>query len=447
VKAALFHEKLPLIQRDRQAAWFAEEDGARILLCSEIGSEGRNFQFVQHLVLFDLPWNPELLEQRIGRLDRIGQKGDINVHVPYAIGTPQEVLARWYHEGLNAFAENFSGVSQVQEHFDKGLRACVATPEKKRPQDQLLTKARAFRAALAERLESGRDRLLEIHSFRPESAHRVVAEIAAADGDATIDRFVTDCFDHFGLHLEELGQRTFNLGGGDLFKEKLPGLPAEGLTTTTERARALAREDVAFLSWEHPIVTSLLDMLLGSEAGNSSFVLWPNALVGGVLVEAIYVLDPAAPGELELDRWLPSTPIRIVLNHKRQELTAEISPDKLEGNLKNGTPGMLASQMQELESLVPGMIRVTEIIAGKRSKPIVEAAITGARTSLSAEIARLEHLRAGGAAVSQAELEALRQKLTRIEEKLQAPPIRLDALRFILASPAAKPPTSGTAAK
>ena len=68
----LFHEGLPLVQRDRQAAWFAEPEGARLLLCSEIGSEGRNFQFAHHLVLFDLPLNPGLVEQRIGRLDRIG---------------------------------------------------------------------------------------------------------------------------------------------------------------------------------------------------------------------------------------------------------------------------------------------------------------------------------------------------------------------------------------
>src|SRR5690606_41133390 len=78
---ALFHEGLPLVQRDRQAAWFAEPDGAQVLLCSEIGSEGRNFQFAHHLVLFDLPLNPGLVEQRIGRLDRIGQTDTIRIHV------------------------------------------------------------------------------------------------------------------------------------------------------------------------------------------------------------------------------------------------------------------------------------------------------------------------------------------------------------------------------
>jgi len=95
VKTGIFHEGLTLVQRDRNAAWFAEPDGARLLICSEIGSEGRNFQFAHHLVLFDLPLNPELLEQRIGRLDRIGQTEDIQIHVPYLAHSPQEVLARW----------------------------------------------------------------------------------------------------------------------------------------------------------------------------------------------------------------------------------------------------------------------------------------------------------------------------------------------------------------
>ena len=117
VKMAVFHEGLTLVQRDRNAAWFAEEDGARILVCSEIGSEGRNFQFAHHLVLFDLPLDPELLEQRIGRLDRIGQTSEIQVHVPFVAGSAQEVLARWYHEGLNAFEKNLQGGRELLERF------------------------------------------------------------------------------------------------------------------------------------------------------------------------------------------------------------------------------------------------------------------------------------------------------------------------------------------
>ena len=67
----------------RRLIFAQEEGGAQVLICSEIGSEGRNFQFANQLVMFDLPFNPDLLEQRIGRLDRIGQNRDIDIHVPH----------------------------------------------------------------------------------------------------------------------------------------------------------------------------------------------------------------------------------------------------------------------------------------------------------------------------------------------------------------------------
>ncbi|MDN5516513.1 MAG: RNA polymerase-associated protein RapA, partial [Pseudomonas sp.] len=83
IPATVFHEGMSILERDRAAAYFADEEfGAQVLICSEIGSEGRNFQFAHHLVLFDLPAHPDLLEQRIGRLDRIGQKHRIQLHVP-----------------------------------------------------------------------------------------------------------------------------------------------------------------------------------------------------------------------------------------------------------------------------------------------------------------------------------------------------------------------------
>ncbi|MGP1782736.1 helicase-related protein, partial [Shewanella frigidimarina] len=84
IQATVFHEGMSIIERDKAGAYFAQETGgAQALICSEIGSEGRNFQFASNLVLFDLPLNPDLLEQRIGRLDRIGQKNDVEIHLPY----------------------------------------------------------------------------------------------------------------------------------------------------------------------------------------------------------------------------------------------------------------------------------------------------------------------------------------------------------------------------
>ena len=144
VRCAAFHEDLSLIERDRAAAYFAEESGgAQALICSEIGSEGRNFQFAQHLICFDLPFHPDLLEQRIGRLDRIGQRSDVQVHVPYFEGSAQEALLRWYHEGCNAFESTCAIGQAMFEHFESKIASCMLDPTQAKALGTLLKIGRA----------------------------------------------------------------------------------------------------------------------------------------------------------------------------------------------------------------------------------------------------------------------------------------------------------------
>lgn len=142
IRAAVFHEGMSIIERDRAAAWFAEEDtGAQVLLCSEIGSEGRNFQFASHMVMFDLPFNPDLLEQRIGRLDRIGQAHDIQIHVPYLEKTAQSVLVRWYHEGLDAFEHTCPTGRTIYDSVYNDLINYLASPDQTEGFDDLIKTA------------------------------------------------------------------------------------------------------------------------------------------------------------------------------------------------------------------------------------------------------------------------------------------------------------------
>src|SRR5690606_27784207 len=130
IRSGVFHRHMNIVDRDRVAAYFAgTESSAQILVCSEIGSEGRNFQFCRHLVLFDLPLNPDLLEQRIGRLDRIGQKHTIQIQVPYLTGTAQEVLFRWYQEGLDAFTQVAPAAWRIYREHEEPLREFLAAAQ------------------------------------------------------------------------------------------------------------------------------------------------------------------------------------------------------------------------------------------------------------------------------------------------------------------------------
>ncbi len=440
VKQAVFHEGLSLVQRDRNAAWFAEEDGARVLLCSEIGSEGRNFQFAHHLVLFDLPLDPELLEQRIGRLDRIGQTSEIQVHVPFVTGSSQEVLARWFHSGLKAFEKNLHGGHELLERFGARIQDLAQdfheTEATARAElDQLIRETQSARQELATRLEEGRDRLLELNSFRPEVGAGIVEAIRHPDADPALDDFMTAIFDHFGIQLEELGPRTYRLGSAGVFADSFPGLPTQGLTVTCDRRRALAREDVQFLTWDHPLVTGALDLLLGSEKGNSSFAKWLDPRTAGLYVEAVFLLECVAPPPLHVDRFLPPTPLRVLVDHRGNDASASFTPETLARTLKPGDPFALLDRPEFREELLPNLIRKAQNFAGSRVPGIVAEARKAMGEQLGHEVSRLRELQKVNRSVRDEEIELLLQQQRALDQQLTGARLRLDALRLIQRGP------------
>jgi ATP-dependent helicase HepA len=387
IELAVFHEGLTLVQRDRNAAWFAEEEGARILLCSEIGSEGRNFQFAHHLVLFDLPVDPELLEQRIGRLDRIGQRSEVQIHVPFVINSFQEVLARWYHEGLNSFEEQLQGGRELLERFGSVVNNMKSREELER----LVLETRAARQEIAMRLHEGRDRLMEMISFRPKVAEKTVEEIRREDADTGLETFMLSMFEYYALHVEQIAERTYKLGRAGILADSFPGLPSGGFTITFDRQRALVREDMQFMTWDHPLVTGAFDLLLGSEKGNCSAD--PDAVPG---LDALYLLECVAPLQLHVDRFLPPTPIRVKLDGEDIESLLEKARDTAQAQV----PAIVAQAREEMTS------------------------------QLQLEIARLKALKKVNPSVRQAEIDLLVGQRREMEEHMSNARIRLDAIRL-----------------
>ncbi|MGD9210150.1 MAG: RNA polymerase-associated protein RapA, partial [Desulfobacteraceae bacterium] len=312
---ALFHEELSLLQRDRNAAWFSEPSGARLLICSEIGSEGRNFQFASHLVLFDLPLNPEILEQRIGRLDRIGQKSTVNIHVPYLNGSPQEVLVRWYHEGLNQFECHFSAGPQILEKFGPQIRTLAGSYWRQEQEDRnqlekLLAETLKFRVALEAKLAAGRDRLLQFASFQPLKARHLIKAVATMDKSSDLEMLMLELFDHYGIETEEIGKRTYRLEWGLRTNESFPFEAKDPIGVTFDRETALKREDYLFLTWDHPLIGHAMEMLLNSFEGNCTAGKWVVSGTSAVILEAVYIVECICLKKLHADRFMPPTLIR-----------------------------------------------------------------------------------------------------------------------------------------
>lgn len=198
IRTAIFTEQMSLLERDQAAAYFADIDGAQILLCSEIGSEGRNFQFAQDLVLFDLPANPDTLEQRIGRLDRIGQIAKIQLHVPFVVGTAQERLYNWYDGALNIFNQISPTAQNVQEHFIADLKPLLEGENSEENHEalvNLIAQGSLLRAELEEELQAGRDRLLEYNSCRPNVASRIAQAMSELDDGKILPMFLDRYFE------------------------------------------------------------------------------------------------------------------------------------------------------------------------------------------------------------------------------------------------------------
>ncbi len=101
ISYALFSGDLSRTEKDAAIARFRDE--ARVLLSTGAGGEGRNLQFADTIINFDLPWNPMRIEQRVGRVHRIGQNHDVFVFNFCQAGTLEEQLLRVLHDKINMF--------------------------------------------------------------------------------------------------------------------------------------------------------------------------------------------------------------------------------------------------------------------------------------------------------------------------------------------------------
>lgn len=433
IRSAVFHERMSIIERDRAAAYFSDsENGAQVLLSSSIGSEGRNFQFACHLVLFDLPENPDLLEQCIGRLDRIGQTRDVQIYVPCLAGSTQQDLARWYHEGLNAFEQTCPIGMALFEQYETLLKV---RSENKADFEQLILRTQKQAKALRLALEKGRDRLLELNSNGGEKAQRLAAEIAQTDNSPQLVDFALNLFDIIGVEQDDLGENSIVITPtGTMLVPDFPGLKEEGVTVTFDRQLALAREELEFLTWDHPMIRQGIDLIASGDIGKASMALLVNKQLpaGTLLVELIYVIESQSPKGLQLNRFLPPTPVRLLLDSKGNNLAEQVNFNTLQNKLKplskdiaNKMVKMARPNIEQLIKL--GDHKITEIAQSQ-----IREASKLADQTLSTEINRLIALKAVNKNIRQAEIDVLEKQRVLSLEELSKASWRLDSLRVIV---------------
>ena len=429
IKTAVFHEELNLVQRDRNAAWFADQDGARLLICSEIGSEGRNFQFCHHLILFDLPINPELIEQRIGRLDRIGQINDIRIHIPTIENSQRERLAKWQHYGLNAYEENIPGGQTLITQYRDQLLSTLK--DKQNNLDKLIKETKKSRKELQIKLEQGKDQLIEINSHSANKSDELIGKIRKSENSSELESLMLRLFDIFGIGVDDIGKQTYRLTNTERLPVNIPGNRSGTVVVTFDRILAVSRDDQVLLSWDHPIVTGCIEQLLASHDGTASFAIWETSGNPTLLLEVIYVLECLAPKKLHADRFLPPTPVRIVINHQGKPVLGEDGRFiKVPELIKDG-PSHIIAEIKQIQNLIKPMSEASEKLASDQIDKMKSLAIENMNQALKSEISRLETLIKINKNIREDEITSLKKELSELQNCLDQSRTRIDSIRLI----------------
>ncbi|MCW8923491.1 MAG: RNA polymerase-associated protein RapA [Gammaproteobacteria bacterium] len=435
IHAAVFHEGLSIVERDRAAAYFADrETGTQVLVCSEIGSEGRNFQFAHHMILFDLPLNPDLLEQRIGRLDRIGQTETIRIHVPYLENSAQAVMFNWYHNGLNAFEHTCPIGHAVYKSVEDNLLTALRAPEF--DEQGLIDETCSLREEMTEALHRGRDRLLEYNSCRTHIAQELKNKALTEDDEGILADYMDSVFDCFGVDTELHSANCLILNPTEQMVNNFPGLSDEGMTITYSRDTALSFEDAHYITWEHPMTVSTLDMVMSQELGNTSVTAADYAGVqrGTMLVECLYTLEAAPVEGLQTDRYLPPTVIRVLLDEKGVDHHKKLAHEIINARSARVDIETANKIVRVKQPVLKAILERCEKTAEQQVVVLLEQAHQQSSESMQEEVNRLKALSQVNPNVRASEIEFFENQLAALSKILDSASLRLDSLRVMVAT-------------
>ncbi len=348
-EALVYHGDLSLVERDRQVARFRDPEGPKVLVCTEVGGEGRNFQFAHHLVHYDLPWSPAAIEQRIGRLDRIGQTQTVDIHVFDVPGTFASLVLELMDGAVSVFRETVGGLDAVLETIEPEIAGLIGLSVEEREAYGRSLAARV--SAAREQLKRGYDPLLDMRSFDAPRLRALLDRacerldidseeedlagslwVVARDLDERLEDTVVSLAKKAGIQVDtdehvDAFQAAFHFGYA-VNVEALAGLDLHQDRTvlgTFWRETAIEQEEIEYFATGHPIVEALFGMVRDGPFGRLALGRFrargrADPRRGFELHFHVTTPDPADtdPGARvparQLSRFWPSQLIRVVLD-------------------------------------------------------------------------------------------------------------------------------------
>lgn len=467
---SVFHEEMSIMARDKGAAKFSRANGANLLIASEIGSEGRNFQFAHHLILFDLPLSAALVEQRIGRLDRIGQTKDIIVHVPYVKGSAQDVMFRWYNSALNIFTSPMIAGGELFLKYTDELITALAEPKEAFETfvKDVIPKVKKDCDQMRRDIENGRDRLLEFNSRNPEKAKWIVDEIKRIDAMPELKSLVFDSLSSRGLEIEKSvipNCYVINMGteveagsvpgmqetvgvtskGGRVvqnvgnFEESESGDTdsrfscASSLTVTFDRNVAMLHDEVDFISLEHPLASGVIDYETSLNNGAIACDMWLNSNMRGLVMQYNFAVDFSILEEWGVSDIAGPKYMTALVNSLGEDLTQKVLELK-KAELKDvSVPQGNAAVNMTIKYFEKEGLAIARRIINAKAKEIAEVSANAVEERLEFEYQRANHLLGMRGKSGDSEmLKKMRKNILERKKAILTPQLRLDSIRLLV---------------
>jgi len=265
--SGVFHEELSPARRDTEVALFRDPDGPSLLVSTESGGEGRNFEFCRRLVLFDLPWKPSTVEQRIGRLDRIGRRIPVEIvyfQPPSGIGSD---VVRLF-EALDLFREPSAGLEPQLVPVEGALEEIALDPRASLSEERFEALVSVAHAART-RIREAAYQQLHRDPYRSDMAASILARVPA-ELDALNEKVVVTICARLGFAVERTGgRRTFAIElGNESLVDSLPGVPGgSSYVGSFDREEAVEDEAIDFFASGHKLVEGIFAHVEDSPLG------------------------------------------------------------------------------------------------------------------------------------------------------------------------------------
>ncbi len=275
--ADIFHGQLSPSEKDEAIRRFREGAPPRVLISTEAGGEGRNFQFCHILINYDLPWNPMRIEQRIGRVDRVGQKHAVTIINFSILGTIEERVLDVLINRIRLFEETIGGLDPVlgdmETDLSKVFRLADAAAERELDRMGKELEARMKHARNAERQMA--DLIMDTKSFRQDEVAALLQRRSTL-GPAAMKGFVLAALADLDVEIADDPDipDVYGLRFRGRFRDEFPQFVKEGVNrrVTFDPAVALDFETIEFLAFGHEMVDALVARArAASYPGRASF--------------------------------------------------------------------------------------------------------------------------------------------------------------------------------